>query len=92
MTDWNILAEAIESSGQEGVSLDRLHELIMELSELWTLDLGSFLSPTNSLDERTRVLEQDNQRLADSLNFLMDHLPSGKAHEVRTLAIFLCIF
>lgn len=92
MVDWKVLAEAIESSGQEGVSLDRLHALIMELSELWAPNLASFLSLICSLGERTRVLEQDNQRLADSLNFVMDHLPSAKVHEVRTGAIFLCIF
>lgn len=42
---------------------------------------------TTGSGERTRVLEQDNRRLADSLNYVMDNLATVKT-EVRALQAF----
>lgn len=73
-------AEAIESSGQEGVSLDRLHELMLELGMPNSLN-SYMLEADGCLGERTRALEQENRKLAESLNYLMDNSSSTKARE-----------
>lgn len=38
---------------------------------------------TTGPGERTRVLEQDNRRLADSLNYVMDNLATVKTEVYR---------
>ncbi|KAF8317123.1 hypothetical protein DL93DRAFT_2165780 [Clavulina sp. PMI_390] len=56
-------SEATENSRQDGVTLDRLHQLVQELGE------------------RTKLLEQENRRLAENLSLLIDNMPPSKSQD-----------